>query len=172
MRPVPKSDKNIPMCVPKLRSSIFLCLVFVLAMMVPASLKPVNILVESLGDETFEDSEVSGYRIASCCSDYGGVRQRWLVIESELGRVRQLKHLEKRLNKKLTLAQRALKRLMKQDFACVADAEIAAQKLSRGWKYHLLESLTIDPHLHYAQVGRPCKDQEPADYLSCHCVYF
>ncbi|ELS00802.1 hypothetical protein Xen7305DRAFT_00005030 [Xenococcus sp. PCC 7305] len=54
--------------------------------LVTASLKVVNILVESLGEETFEDIEVPGYRIASCCSDYGGVRQRWLVVESESGR--------------------------------------------------------------------------------------
>ena len=128
---------------------------------VPASLKLVNILVESLGDETFEDSEVSGYRIASCCSDYGGVRQRWFVIESESGRARQLKQLEKRLQKQLTVAKGALKRLKQQDFACAADAEIAAHKLSRGWKYHRLESLTIETHLHYAQVGRPSQDQEP-----------
>ena len=130
--------------------------------LVPASLKAVNILVESLGEETFEDSEVPGYRIASCCSDYGGVRQRWLVIESESGRARQLKQLEKKLQKKLTLAQGELKRLMKRDFACAADADIAADKLSHGWKYHRLESLKIEPHLHYAQAGRPSKDQEPA----------
>ncbi len=125
--------------------------------------------METLGEETFEDSEVSGYRIASCCSDYGGIRQRWLVVESESGRARQLKQLEKRLQKKLTLAQGELKRLMRQDFACpkgyrsayAADAQIAAHKLSQGWKYHILESLNIETHLHYAQAGRPSKDQEP-----------
>ncbi|MGB5635144.1 MAG: IS1634 family transposase [Waterburya sp.] len=128
---------------------------------VPASLKAVNILVESLEEETFEDSEVPGYRIASCCSDYGKIRQRWLVIESESGRARQLKQLEKRIQKKLILAKGTLKRLMKQDFACAADAEIAAHKLSQAWKYHTLESLKIETHLNYAQVGRPSKDQEP-----------
>ncbi len=129
--------------------------------LVPASLKAVNILVESLGEETFEDSEVPGYRIASCCSDYGGVRQRWLVIESESRRAQQLKQLEKQFQKKLTLAQGELKRLRKQEFACAADAESAADKLSQGWKYHRLESLEIEAHLHYAQAGRPSTDQEP-----------
>ena len=33
--------------------------------LVPASLKAVNILVESLGEKTFKDSEVPGYRMAS-----------------------------------------------------------------------------------------------------------
>ncbi len=117
--------------------------------------------MESLGEETFEDSEVPGYRIASCCSDYGGVRQRWLVVESESGRARQLKQLEKRLQKKMSCAQAELKCLMKQDFACGADAEIAADKLSQKWKYHCLGSLKIETHLHYAQAGRPRKDQKP-----------
>ena len=129
--------------------------------LVPASLKTVNILVESLGEETFEESEIPGYRIASCCSDYGGVRQRWLVVESESGRTRQLKQLDKRVKKQLTLAKRALKRLNQQDFAGAADAEIAADKLSQGWKYHILESLKIETHFHYAQAGRPSKDQKP-----------
>jgi len=129
--------------------------------LVPASLKAVNILVESLGEETFEDSEVPGYRIASCCSDYGGVRQRWLVIESKSRRAQQLKQLEKRVHKKLALAPGELNRLMKRDFACAADAEIAADKLSQSWKYHLLGSLKIETNLHYAQAGRPRKDQEP-----------
>ena len=69
--------------------------------------------------------------------------------------------LEKRLHKKLTLAQGELNRLMKRDFACAADAKIAADKLSQSWKYHLLGSLKIETNLHYAQAGRPRKDQKP-----------
>ena len=130
--------------------------------LVPASLKAVNILVESLAEEAFEDSGVDGYRIASCDSDYGGVSQRWLVVESESGRVRQLKQLQKRLQKKLTSAQGELKRLMQQDFACFADAKIAADKLSQKWKYYGLDSVSIETHLHYSQSGRPSKNQKPS----------
>ncbi len=128
---------------------------------VPATIKAVNILLESLTEETFEQSEVEGYRIASCCSDYGQIHQRWLVIESESGRIQQLKQLNKRLKKQHQKAQGELNRLMKQDFSCRNDAIVAAQKLSQAWKYHQLKLVEIETHLHYAQSGRPRKDQKP-----------
>ena len=73
-------------------------------------------------DEVFVESEIPGYRIASCCCDYGGVYQRWLIIESEKRRDSDLKQLEKRLTKQLKIATSELKSLMRQDFACAADA--------------------------------------------------
>ena len=51
--------------------------------LVPRSIKTAKILAESMKDEVFVESEILGYRIASCGCDYGGVRQRWLIIESE-----------------------------------------------------------------------------------------
>lgn len=96
---------------------------------VPRSLKAAKILAESLEDEAFEVSKVPGYRIASCCSDYGGVAQRWLIIESEKRRASDIEQLEKQLTKQLKVAQSDLKSLMQQDFACAADANKAAEQL-------------------------------------------
>ena len=123
-------------------------------------------------EELFVESEISGYRIASCCCHYGGVRQRWLVIESEKRRDSNLKQLEKRLTKQLKIATSELKSLMKQDFACpkgyrfayAADAQTAADKLSRNWKYHSLESIAIETAPHYNQAGRPSKNQSPEHF--------
>ena len=36
-----------------------------------------------MSDEVLIKSKIPGYRIGSYCCDYGQVRQRWLVIESE-----------------------------------------------------------------------------------------
>ena len=57
-----------------------------------------------------------------------------------------------------------LKSLMRQDFACAADAKKAADKLSRNWKYHSLESVEIKTHAHYNQAGRPTKNQSPEHF--------
>ncbi len=46
----------------------------------------------------WNDYKIPGYRIASYCCDYGGVHQRWLIIESEKRRHSDLKQLEKRNN--------------------------------------------------------------------------
>ena len=50
---------------------------------------------------------------------------------------------------------------MKQDFACVADAQKAADNLSQSWKYHCLELMGIESHPHYSKPGRPTKDKSP-----------
>ena len=133
--------------------------------LVPRSIKTAKILAESMPKEVFVESEILGYQIASCCCDYGGVRQRWLVIESEKRRNSDLKQLEKKLTKQLEIATSELKSLMKQDFACAADAEQAAKVLSRNWKYHSLESIVIETDPHYNQAGRPSKNQSP-EYLT------
>lgn len=132
--------------------------------LVPRSIKTAKILAESIKDEVFVESEISGYRIASCCCDYGGVHQRWLIIESEKRRNSDLKQLEKRLTKQLKIATSKLKSLMKQDFACAADAKKASDKLSRSLKYHCLESVEIKNHAHYNKAGRPTKNQSPEHF--------
>ncbi|MEM6613496.1 MAG: IS1634 family transposase [Cyanobacteria bacterium P01_C01_bin.72] len=140
--------------------------------LVPRSIKTAKILAESIKDEVFVQSEILGYRIASCGCDYGGVRQRWLVIESEKRRDSDLKQLEKRLTKQLKIAASKLKSLMKQDFACpkgyrsayAADAKQAAGNLSRSLKYHCLESVEIKQIPHYSKAGRPTKNQSPEHF--------
>ena len=132
--------------------------------LVPRSIKTAKILAESIEDEGFVESSIPGYRIASCCCDYGGVRQRWLIIESKKRLSSDLKQLEKRFTKQLKIATSELKSLMKQDFACVADAKQAVDKLSRKWKYHSLESVEIETHAHYSKAGRPTKNQSPEHF--------
>ena len=129
--------------------------------LVPRSIKTAKILAESIEDEVFVESKIPGYRIASCCCDYGGVHQRWLIIESEKRLNSALKQLERRLAKQLKIATSEFKSLMRQDFACAADAQQAAKILSRHWQYHSLESVQIESYPHYNQAGRPSKNQSP-----------
>jgi len=128
---------------------------------VPHSLKAAQFLADSLSEEVFSDSEIPGYRLAACCSDYAGIRQRWLVIESEKRRESDLKQLKKRLNQQQRQAERELKQLMKQDFACAADAFQAAHQLAQNWKEHTLEAVEVETHCYYRQAGRPGKNQVP-----------
>ena len=135
--------------------------------LVPRSIKTAKMLAESMEDEVFVESQTPGYRIASCCCDYGGIHQRWLIIESKKRRDSDFKRLEKQLIKQLKIANSELKSLMKQDFACVADAKQAADKLSRRWKYHCLRSVEIETRPHYNKAGRPTKNQSPEHFTYC-----
>jgi transposase len=124
-------------------------------------LKAAQQLADALGEEVFSDSQIPGYRLASCCSDYAGLRQRWLVIESEKRRESDLKQLKKRLNQQQRQAESELKQLMKQDFACAADALQAAHQLAQSWKELTLEDVEVETYRHYRQAGRPSKNQVP-----------
>ncbi|BAZ20087.1 hypothetical protein NIES4073_09630 [Kalymmatonema gypsitolerans NIES-4073] len=66
---------------------------------VPCTLSAAKFLLEKICQEAFVSSALDGYRITSCCNDYGEVQQRWLVVESQARKDADLKQLEKRLAK-------------------------------------------------------------------------
>ncbi|MEZ2317914.1 MAG: IS1634 family transposase [Microcoleus sp.] len=53
---------------------------------VPLSLKQAQQLVSQLNESEFHQSSVTGYRWSEHKSNYGGIAQRWLVVESSLRR--------------------------------------------------------------------------------------
>jgi Domain of unknown function (DUF4277) len=53
---------------------------------VPLSLKQAQQLVSQLNESEFQDSSVTGYSWSEHKSNYGGITQRWLVVESNLRR--------------------------------------------------------------------------------------
>jgi len=128
---------------------------------VPLTIKQAQEWVDSLTSEAFESSRVKGYRIAQRSSDYAGVSQRWLVVESEHRQRSDLKALKKRLSRQQQQAQSQLQTLSQEEFSCEADACKAALKLQKRWKYYQLEQLEIVEKAHYATAGRPRKGTKP-----------
>ena len=76
---------------------------------VPATIAEASWLMQNLPPEQFIASCLSNYRIAEVCSTYAGVRQRWLVVESESRQQADLKQLDKRIAKAYTEKVNALK---------------------------------------------------------------
>lgn len=72
---------------------------------VPLTLTAAIDLVSTLPDSVLQATDRSGYRIASVCSDYGGVQQRWFVVESEARRSADLAQLERTIAKAAGQAQ-------------------------------------------------------------------
>jgi len=108
---------------------------------VPLTLKQAKELVSQLTTEAFTESTIAGYRWSQHQSQYGGIQQRWLVVESQERQESDLKRLEKNLDKAQIEATKQLRELSRQSFACVADALKAANKLSKKLKYHQLVAL-------------------------------
>jgi transposase len=131
---------------------------------VPATLATAQFLLDNMSQEALVNSGVTGYRIAECCSDYAGVKQRWLVVESEARKQADFKQLEKRLAKQLDKAQSQLRQLSQQEFACAADALQAANLLSSKLRFHQLQDLEILEHCRHRKPGRPSKNTQPTHY--------
>ena len=131
---------------------------------VPATIKETQQLMEHLREEAFVPSQLKGYRYACVCSTYAGLKQRWLVVESEASKESDLKQLEKKIQQHEELAQKQLQQLGQQDFACAPDALAAAAKWSKKLCYHRLEQVEVVPHPYYKKAGRPRKGQSPDGY--------
>ena len=50
---------------------------------VPKTIRKVQDVLSQLVSEQFIKTDLDGYRISSVASEYGGVKQRWIVVESE-----------------------------------------------------------------------------------------
>lgn len=129
---------------------------------VPLTLKAASQVVTDLPDCAFSAPSLEGYRIATVCSDYGGVKQRWFVVESQSRKHADGQQLEKTLNKSTTQSQRQLRRLCAQEFACEADALKALDQFEQSLKWHQLASKGIKPVLHYEAPGKPKRGTLPS----------
>ncbi|MEG4837030.1 hypothetical protein QUB24_02790 [Microcoleus sp. B9-D4] len=109
---------------------------------VPLSLKQSQQLVSQLDESEFHESLVTGYSWSEHKSNYGGITQRWLVVESSLRRDADQRKLAKNLKKAEVESQKKLRELSNIEFACSADAYSAANRLSKQLKYHNLTQIS------------------------------
>ena len=110
---------------------------------VPLSLKQAQQLVSQLDETDFINSSSPGYRWSEHKSNYGGVAQRWLVVESASRRESDLRSLEKNIAKAHLEIQKKLRELSTMEFACETDAIAAANRLDKQLKYHCLTQIKI-----------------------------
>lgn len=87
--------------------------------------------------------------------------QRWLVVKSKTSIERSEKAVDKQIGKEYKVAQKAMEKLMKQEFGCKQDAQMAFEESVKGLEYHQGELLDREAVEHYASSGRPKKDSEP-----------
>ncbi|MEA5627212.1 IS1634 family transposase [Nostoc sp. UHCC 0251] len=108
---------------------------------VPLTIKLAKSLVRSLAESEFVKSEKTGYSYAQKKINYGDIEQRWLVVQSQDRKKSDLEELSKKIEKALINTQAKLKKLAQEKFACVADARKELTKISKGFKYHQVETI-------------------------------
>ena len=95
-------------------------------------------------------------------SNYGGIKQRWLVVYTQAAHGRAEKTVNKQHLKKSQLEYKAFIALSKRSFACIADAEAALAHLKKTMKVVALHDSRIVEVLGFKGKGRPGKDCKPA----------
>jgi transposase len=108
---------------------------------VPLSIKEAPNKIWDIEDNAWEPNQIKGYKIAAISSEYANIKQRWLVIESEIRKQAAIKKIADQVEKQLELAQASVRKLSRQEFACIADAERAIKRLSDSWKYHQIAEI-------------------------------
>ncbi len=108
---------------------------------VPLTVKQAKELVSQLTEKELVESGLKGYRLVKQTSNYGGIAQRWLVVESQVRRQADLQKLEQRLGKAEQEAHKKLQRLCTQKFTCPQVAISAAQSWANKLKYHRITEI-------------------------------
>jgi transposase len=108
---------------------------------VPLSIKEAQNKIWDIEDNAWGANQIKGYKIAAISSEYANIKQRWLVIESEIRKQAAIKKIAEQVEKQLESAQASVRKLSRQNFACVADAEMAIKRLSDSWKYHQIAEI-------------------------------
>jgi transposase len=104
-----------------------------------------------------------GYCGKEFSSEYGGVKQRWLLVYSEQAYMREEKTLKRQIQKEEEAKERELKRWSRTDFDCEKDAKEALVRWGEKLKYHCLEEIEIKPKKVAQKKGRP-KTDSPVTY--------
>jgi transposase len=121
---------------------------------VPETLAEAKALVSMPeGDVSWVDHE-KGYRTAGYESNYGGVKQRWILVHSAQAYRREKRSLEKQLDKQQAQLDKALWHLQNETFSCEADARKAIMPLAKRYRYFTL-ALEVEPIERYPKKGRP-----------------
>jgi len=127
---------------------------------VPETLKEVKEHYRGIDRERMRPM-VGGYRYLPVRSRYAGVEQRWVIVYSEHAYEREMKTMEKNLEKRRDRNEKDLKHLRNQGFACEADAVAAAKKFHKQLRYQRL-AYEIVSREYYPCKGRPKKNARPA----------
>ena len=111
---------------------------------VPLSLKGAQHLVTEVSvEELMKSEEYPSYYWVEKRRNYGGIEQRWLLIESEKRKESDLEKLEKKLTKKKEEVQKLQSRLSRQKFESAAAAKATLKAEQKNLKYYRLDLIKV-----------------------------
>lgn len=94
-------------------------------------------------------------------SDYGGVKQRWVVVESKSRLKGSNAQVDKRVVREREKLTKVVRSLKGRHFNCEEDARLAMSEVVQGLRYHLLSGVDVTAEVYRERPGRPCKGEAP-----------
>jgi transposase len=126
-----------------------------------------QILLE-IDDKDLIQSEITGYSYIVKSSNYAGIEQRWLIVESQERKKADSKQLMRRVQQAQTNAEQKLTKLCNEEFACHRDAKKAALHLSEQLKYHRLTEIKISKK--QLKPESKSKNNSQTDWKYCYQI--
>jgi transposase len=126
---------------------------------VPERIQDAKFLKEEPKEALSWTEHEGGYSTVELCSIYGGIKQRWLLVQSDQAYKREKKTLLRKLDTQEKQLKKSLWHLSNEKFSCALDAEAALAKLSKKNPCFTVKH-TVHTIERYAQKGRPSKDQK------------
>lgn len=127
---------------------------------VPATLTEAKEVLAQAPPETMLALQ-EGYRDDERTSCYGGVAQRWLVIDSEPRHPQAQRTVDKRWLKQSAQEVQAFQHVCRTVFACETDAQQALATFEPSVQSTLVSQVTIQAIPRYGRRGRPRPDAPP-----------
>ena len=92
---------------------------------------------------------------------YADIEQRWLIVYSPQARNRSIKTVTKQCDNLSTKEVKTIKELLKQEFACEADARAALTKCQKRLVMTQLSDIQLTQVPRYKKSGRPPEGAKP-----------
>jgi transposase len=110
---------------------------------VPETLSEAKEVLENSDMEERRSTTLKGYHLFSTEVEYGGVKQRWIMVFSEKAFMREEKTLEKKIKKEKEKVEKEVWHFSNHDFYSAEDGLKALQKLEKRWKYHKVKGIEV-----------------------------
>ena len=105
---------------------------------VPLSIKAAQFYVRETPESELTDTDREGYKAVEKESNYGGIKQKWIIIESETRKESDLKQLAKKILKDEEKANSLLTSLSRKNYKNRAEIKAVLDCEQKQLKYHNL----------------------------------
>ena len=130
---------------------------------VPMQINEAKAVIANVQQETMVDIG-EGYKAAEHISNYGNVKQRWVVVFSKAAYERECRTLQKNFLKGSEKESKEFLKIQKQEFKCACDARKYLDKFLEKQKYIDVVDVKIIPVEKRNKAGRP-KQNEVIDIV-------